>query len=108
MVQADDTPLVKPVPRRRDRPWLRRLMVFVTVVLFVDALFGDHGLAETLRARRQYADAAASLAALRAENDRLRDRARRLVEDARTIEAEARKQLGLVKPGEILFVVRNR
>ncbi len=37
---------------------------------------------------------------LRDENGRLRDQARRLREDPGTIEAVARRELGLVKPGE--------
>ncbi len=37
---------------------------------------------------------------MREENQRLRDEARRLREDPGTIEAVARHELGLVKPGE--------
>ena len=38
---------------------------------------------------------------------RLRDTARRLREDPATIEEVARRELGLIKPGEQLFIVRD-
>ena len=42
---------------------------------------------------------------LRAENDALRNTVRRLQEDPRAIEDIARRELGLISPGEILFVI---
>jgi cell division protein FtsB len=92
---------------RRDNPWVRRAVVFATCVLLADAIFGDRGLAETLRARHDYAQAAAALASLRQENARLRDQARRLQSDPAAIEAAARETLGLARPGEILVVVKD-
>ncbi len=107
------SPAVPPAPtwrprRRQDRPWLRRAIAFIACVLLADALFGDWGLAETLRARRDYGQGAAELSALRRENAALRDEAKRLESDPRTIEAVAREDLGLVRPGEILVVVTDR
>lgn len=107
MDQPHDATYVKPLHRRRENPWIRRALVFVTVVLLVDALFGENGLAASLRARRQYDDAAARLASIRQGNSELRERARNLRYDASTIEDEARRQLGVVRPGEILFLIRN-
>ncbi len=94
--------------RPQDRPWLRRAIAFIACVLLADALFGDWGLAETLRARRDYGQGAAELAELRLENAALRDEAKRLESDPRTIEAVAREELGLVRPGEVLVVVTDR
>ena len=109
-----------PPPLRRRRvqapaagpsPLRRRVLNYgqalVTLVLVVDALVGDKGLLETIRARRQYADLAASLTALRQQNARLRDDIRRLKEDPATIESIAREELGLMRPGELLFVVHD-
>ena len=42
---------------------------------------------------------------LRAENDALRNTVRRLQEDPRAIEDIARRELGLISPGEILVVI---
>jgi cell division protein FtsB len=79
----------------------------VAVVLIVDALVGNRGLLETIRVRRQYAELAADLARTRRDNDRLRDDIHRLLDDPATIESVARDQLGLMRDGEVLFIVRD-
>jgi cell division protein FtsB len=48
-----------------------------------------------------------SIERLRAENVRLREDARRLRSDPGTIEALARQELGLIKPGEVLFIIKD-
>jgi cell division protein FtsB len=96
-----------PAPSPIRRRVLNYILVLGTVVLVVDALVGDKGLIETVRARRQYADLAASLTALRQQNAQLRDDIRRLKEDPGTIESIAREELGLMRPGELLFVVKD-
>ena len=82
-------------------------LIFITIVLVVDALVGDKGLLETIRARKQYAEVAASLQALRSENDRLRNEMHRLTDDPSMIESVARQELGLIRPGELVFVVKD-
>ena len=91
----------------RGRRVFHYALIFVTIVLVVDALVGDKGLLETTRARRQHADAAAALEQLRNENARLREEIRRLRDDPETIESIAREDLGLIRPGELLFVIRD-
>jgi cell division protein FtsB len=107
---------VEPLRRKRVAPppvsILKRrtvhvLLLFVTVVLVVDALVGEKGLIESMRVRRQYRDVASSLDALRRDNIRLREDARRLREDPAAIESMAREQLGLIRPGEILFIIKD-
>lgn len=83
------------------------LLVFATIVLVLDSLVGDKGLIERLRARRVYLQSAASLHKLKTENAALRERARRLREDPSAIESVAREELGLIRPGELLFIVRD-
>jgi cell division protein FtsB len=118
MPQAVVLPHPPPLRRRKapqvaasSSPWRTRLLnyvlVFVTVVLVVDALVGDKGLLDTLRARRQHAALAAALAQKRRENTRLRDDIRRLKEDPAAIESLAREHLGLMREGEVLFIVRD-
>lgn len=98
-------------PEAAPPPWRARalnyVLGFVTVILVVDALIGDKGLLDTLRARRQHQAIAAALAEKRRENARLRDDIRRLKEDPGAIEALARQDLGLMREGEVLFVVRD-
>jgi cell division protein FtsB len=83
------------------------LLLILALVIVVDGLVGERGLLATLRARREYDAAAAATAALRASNSRLRDEARRLREDPATIEAIARRDLGLIKPGEKVFIIKD-
>ena len=91
----------------RGRRLLAGLFFFVVCVLIVDALVGDQGLIATMRARKQYDELAAELARLRSENAGLRDEARRLREDPAAIEEIARRELGLMSPGETLFIIRD-
>jgi cell division protein FtsB len=60
-----------------------------------------------MRARHEYDQLAGSIARQRAENARLRDQARRLREDPTAIEEIARRELGLIKPGERVFIVKD-
>jgi cell division protein FtsB len=103
----------KPVPAAPSllAPWRTRLLNyalgFVTIVLVVDALVGDKGLLDTMRARRQYDILASDLARKRSENSRLRDEIRRLTNDPAAIESLARQELGLMRDGEVLFIIRD-
>ena len=100
------TPQGPPVlPRRRKT--LHLLLIFVTLVLVLDALVGEKGLLETMRARRQHRELTASIERLRSENGQLREEARRLLEDPSAIESLAREELGLIRPGEMLFIVKD-
>jgi cell division protein FtsB len=92
---------------RRGRRLARYALAFVTAVLVADAVFGEKGLLALLKARRDFAGVEASLAEARAENARLREQARRLREDPTAIEEIARRELGMIKPGEKLFIVRD-
>jgi cell division protein FtsB len=92
---------------RRGRRILTGVFVFVVCVLVIDALVGDHGLVATMRARKQYDELTADLARLRSENASLREEARRLREDPAAIEEIARRELGLMSPGEKLFIIRD-
>lgn len=115
------TPTPTPAPLRRRKPAaaptpaftpfrtrvLNYVLGFVTLVLVVDALVGDRGLLDTIRARRQFSELSVALAQKRTENARLREDVRRLKEDPGAIEALAREQLGLIREGEVLFILRD-
>ena len=93
--------------RRRGRRVVQYLIVFIGCVLMLDGLVGEKGLVEMLKKRQEYRALEQTLARVRAENARLRDEARRLREDPATIEDLARRDLGLIKPGEKLFIVKD-
>ena len=106
-----------PLRRRREpavqggsqarRKTIQLLLLFVTLVLAIDGLVGEKGLLESIRARRHHRELSTSIERLRAENAPLREEARRLLEDPSTIESLAREELGLIRPGELLFIVRD-
>lgn len=96
-----------PAQAARGRTIVRWLLLFVASLIVVDGLVGERGLLTMLRARHEYDELAAAVARQRAENARMRDEARRLREDPAAIEEIARRELGLIKPGEKVFIVRD-
>ena len=95
------------LPRRRGRRAIQYVIVLVGLVILVDALVGEKGLLAMRKARKEYRALEASLTAAREENAQLRKEAQRLREDPAAIEEAARRELGLINPGEKLFIVRD-
>lgn len=85
----------------------RLLVVFFAIAVVVDAIVGERGLLTMLRAHDQYEAAAAALERQRAENERLRERIERLKHDPTAIEELARGELGLMRAGEKVFIVKD-
>jgi cell division protein FtsB len=85
---------------------IRALCVVVGLELIM-AVVGDRGLLALQAARRDLDALGAQVAALRSENLALQRRIRRLREDPAAIEELARRELGLIKPGEIVFTIRE-
>lgn len=92
---------------RTGRRVARYILGFVTIVLVIDAIAGEKGLLTLLKARRDYAAVEQALETARRQNAALREQARRLREDPSAIEEVARRELGLIKPGEKLFIIRE-
>ena len=103
-ITADETSLS---PRRRRGRIVRYLVVAVGCILIVDALVGDRGFLAMLKARQEYRTLETSLATARAENAQLRQQARDLRESPEAIEEIARRELGLIRPGEKLFIIKD-
>jgi cell division protein FtsB len=93
-------------PPKRERQWTGKVLCFAACVLAVNALVGERGLSETLRAQREFQAAVADVSKLQYENALLAETVRQLQQDAPAIESVARAELGLIKPGEILVVVK--
>ncbi len=93
-------------PTRRRRA-VQYALVFVGCVFIVDSLVGDKGLFAMLRAREQYRALEGSLAQARTRNAMLREEARRYREDPAAIEEAARRDLGMIKEGEKVFIIRD-
>ena len=104
---------VPPVRPGEEMSWQRRhlarlLFSLLTAILIANALIGDRGLPATLRIRHEHRELAETIAALRATNQQLGREAERLRNDPAAIEELARRNLGLIRPGERLFIVTDR
>lgn len=98
-----------PLPRRTPKPtrtW-RYVLLLVTLLLVANSIAGERGLVALFRANQEHAYQQEMLDALRTENDRLHRYAEALADQPRFIEDLARRNLGMIKPGEQLFIVRT-
>ena len=94
-------------PRQRGRRVVQYGLVFLGCLLFLDALVGEKGLVENLKARQEFQALGRSLTRLKGENERLQQDVELLRKDPSTIEDVARRELGMMKPGEKLFIIRD-
>ncbi len=92
-------------PKRRGRRTVEYALLVIGGLILVDALFGEKGALEIAKARRQHAALEHQVGALRADNAAKKDEAKQLRESPDAIEEMARRELGLIKPGEKLFVI---
>jgi len=102
-----DTGLGGLIPRRRGRQLVQYALVFIGCVLVIDAVVGDKGVLQMMKKRQEVEALDARVAAARAENARLRGQIKRINEDPAALEEMARRDLGLIKPGEKLFILRD-
>ena len=103
-VAARDSRPVEEGPRRQ--VWVVA-GVILFVALVVGALIGDRGLFYLLEQRSRADALRQELDALRAENARLGSEITSLRSDPRAIERIAREELGLARPGETVFILRE-
>jgi cell division protein FtsB len=71
------------------------------------ALRGPQGVSALLEKRREVRQLEEQNAAKAAENERRRDRIRRLEQNSTEQEMEIRKQLKLLRPGETTFILED-
>lgn len=81
--------------------------IIVVIGLLVGSLFGDRGLLQLVSQRERAESLAREIEQLRADNSRLAAEIRALRTDPSAIERIAREELGLVRPGETVFVIRE-
>jgi cell division protein FtsB len=91
----------------RRRRMVQYLIVFVGCVLVVDSLVGDKGVLQMMKKRQDARALDRAVAAAKAENARLTSEIHRIKNDDAALEEAARRDLGLIKPGEKLFVVKD-
>jgi cell division protein FtsB len=98
--------------RRTEQRGLRRkaallASVIAIIALVVGSLFGDRGILQLMAQRQRALELAREIEDIRAENLRLAAEIRALRTDPRAIERIAREQLGLARPGETVFLIRD-
>ena len=93
--------------RTRRRRWLSYGLFAFSFVLVVNAVVGENGYLATLRARQEYDSVTTALTRLQNENQRLREESDRLRTDLNALEEAARRELGLLRPGETLVIVKD-
>ena len=80
--------------------------IILVLALVVGSLFGDRGFLQLVRQQQRAEEMAREIEELRAENGRLAAEIVALRSDPRAIERLAREELGLVRPGETVFLIR--
>jgi cell division protein FtsB len=96
----------------RSEPGLRRKAfvlgtVIALIALAVGSVFGDRGLLNLAEKRRQVESLRSEIETLRVENARLVGEVEDLRQSPRAIERLAREELGLARPDETVFLIRE-
>lgn len=76
----------------------------VTASLFVHVMFGANGMVVYRQKRAEYEALQKQIVQVQQENDRYTQQIQGLKSDQKSIEKEAREQLGYAKPGEYVYV----
>jgi cell division protein FtsB len=119
LLSEDGAPIPPAIPRVRQRlgsahvqrERRRRVITWslsaALAVLLVNAVVGENGYLAARRAREEQAELQTAVAKLRVENQELLQESRRLQSDPAAVEEAARRELGFVRPGETLIVLRD-
>ena len=93
------------------RQWRRRMLgreaFAVALVLVVNALVGENGYLDTLRAQGEVAKLTDELRREREETRKIRDQIERLRHDPAALEEALRRELNHGKPGETLVIIKD-
>jgi cell division protein FtsL len=79
------------------------IFLFVFLVMGLVTFFGEKGILHLLRLKRELTRIKEENQRAEEENQRLREEVRRLQQEKRYIEEIARKELGMVKEGEVIY-----
>jgi cell division protein FtsB len=79
------------------------LILFLFLILGFLTFFGDKGILHLLRLQKEQVRIKEMNIKMEEENRKLREEVRRLQHEKRYIEEIARKELGMVKEGEVIY-----
>ncbi len=89
--------------------WKRKLAIVATVavasVTFYHVIFGANGWMVYQKKKAEYHRVQQEIQQLQSENDTLQRDIKALKSDPQAIEREAREQLHLTRPGEVVYVL---
>lgn len=92
-------------PKRRLERVLYALAALILAALVLDGIFGPHGFVASYRLRLQVRQVQQKIRRLNRENQEFAGQAQQLKSNPAAVERVARQQMGLVKPGEMVFKV---
>jgi cell division protein FtsB len=95
-------------PSTMKRKVLSTLLIGLILLVWYFALFGEKGVFKIIRLKRERDRIIADVNRMQEENKRLQEEIRRLREDSRYLESVARRDLGLIKENEILFIFEDK
>ncbi len=85
------------------RKWGSSVFVLALLALAIHDVFGSHGLLAMLRARTELQKIRVEIAQLNEQNQKLGEEIKALRSDPKLIERIARDEMGLSRPGEMIF-----
>ena len=85
------------------KKYLLLLILIAFLILGILTFFGEKGIFHLLRLQKEVARIKERNIKLEEENQKLREEVKRLQSDKRYIEETARKELGMVKEGEVIY-----
>ena len=94
--------------RRAARATVRAVFLLsavLTLVFLISFMFSEEGIAELQRARKQVDDLEREIAQLQSDNTRLRKEIDSLGRSTFVVERIAREDLGMSKPGEVVYML---
>jgi cell division protein FtsB len=93
------------------KPFRRNAILAMALVILVLALhefFGDHGYLALRRQQQEYNTLQQNIENLSKENQQLQHKIQSLKTNPETIEKQAREQLHLVRPGQLVYVLPKK
>ena len=112
IVKEQDQPVSSVEERGRNDDGLRRKAavlgsLIALIALIVGSFFGDRGMLRLVAQRERAESLKREIETLRTENAHLAVEIQALKSDARAVERLAREELGLARPGETVFLLRE-
>jgi len=82
---------------------LAAILGLFLLAIFVHDLFGEHGFLAMRRMQKEVEKLGVEIRDLNDENQKLADQVQALKSDPKAIERIAREEMGLARPGELIF-----